>query len=91
MLGALGIDAEEVLLVQTLRNAGGMDDVVEAVAGQLLAQGLLGRQVQLDEMDAFVGQKLVGTALAHSCPHLKIPPERLLHNERPDEAARSRD
>ena len=58
VLRALGVDAAEVSLVQTLGNAGGMHHIVEVVTLQLLFQLLFRRKVQLDEVDALVGQEL---------------------------------
>ena len=81
MLRALSVNTVEVALVETLGDAGGMDHVVELVSLELAAQCLLRRQVQLDEMDALVGQELARAAAAHGRPRLEAPAERLFNNE----------
>ena len=58
MLGALGIDAVEVGLFQTLSDACSMYHIVELMVFQLLAELFFRREVQLDKVDAFVRQKL---------------------------------
>ena len=61
MLRSLCIDAVKVFLMQTFRNTGSMNNVVEGVARQLLSQLFLRRKVQFYEMDALVLQESLRT------------------------------
>ena len=54
MLGAFGIDAVEVRLVQTFRHAGSMNHIVELTVLHLLRQPFFRVQVQLYQVDATV-------------------------------------
>ena len=81
ILGALGVDAPEVLFVQTLRHTSGMHHVVEGFIFQLLFQLLLRREVQFDEVDALVFQPFPRTALTHGSPGLEAPAKGFLHDK----------
>ena len=91
MARAFGVHAEEVLLVLALRHTRCMHHVGELMTAQLLHQPFLRIQVELDELDAVVLQKLLRTAAAHSCPHLISSLQTFLHDETSDEATGSCD
>ena len=87
MHGALGVDATEVILVETLRHTGSVNHVVELVAAQLLYQLLPRREVQLNQPDTLVLQILPGTGLANGSPRLKASAKGLLNDKGADKAA----
>ena len=85
------IHEEKLVVVGRFREAGGVYDIVEAMAFQLLLKPLLRVQVQLDETDALVLQKLARTALANSRPHLVASRQSLFDDETADKTAGSGD
>ena len=89
VLGPLGIDAAEVGLVDTLGDAGGVNHIVEVMAAELLAEPLLRREVEFDEMDALVLQVLLGAAATHGSPRLHSSAESLFDDEGAYETAGS--
>ena len=60
---------------------------IEAIWAESLLQLLLIVQVELYEMYAFVGEKLLAAAAAHGSPDLVTPVQGLGHNETANKTA----
>ena len=87
ILGSFGIDAMEVLFVQTLRHTGGMHHIVEVVSPELFYQLYLRREVEFDEMDPLVLQIFLRTVLAHRCPGFEASLKGFFHDKGTDKSA----
>ena len=66
---AVGVHTEEIFLVQAFRHASSMHHIVELLPLHLLHELLFRREVEFDEVDALVFQKLARTGLANRSPH----------------------
>ena len=91
VLRSFGVDAEEIVLVQAFGDACRMYHHVEAHLLELPAQQVGVAEVERDEVDAWVGEVFLRTALAHGRPHLVALAQCLLYDETADETAGSGD
>ena len=89
VLGALGVDAPEVALVNTLGDARSVDHVVELLVTELGDELILGIEVQFDEMDTRVLKIGLRTGAAHGCPGLEAALQGLFYDEGANESAGS--
>ena len=86
MLGALCVDAAEILFMNTLRDTCRMNHIVEMQRLHLFHKVLFRREIHFQKMDTLIGEPLPRTAFAKGHPNIHFTLKCFVHDETANEA-----